>query len=407
MWENAAKFGAQMVFAEHRFFGESLPFGMSFDMDPAHMRYLSVEQALADYASLILHLRREVWKCDPPIVTFGGSYGGMLSSWLRIKYPSAVDGAVAGSAPIWAFDGEEPAISTGYFAAIETYDASAKGLGSAQCVDGIRGAFAAIERLGATEAGRATITSSMRLCEPVTAPGNASAVMGWANGAFSFLAMGSYPYPSSYMLNGQGTLPTYPMKHVCAAMTADAAPGDAALLSRFGRGLAVWFNYSGTDTCLDWAAGAPNKQTEIDGELWDYLACTEMVMPMSTDGKEDMFWPAPWDEAAYAQGCQDRWGVSPRPLWAQISFGGRRLASASNMVLSSGELDPWRGGDVVVNVSSTVQAVLVERAGHHMDLMFAQPQDSATNVLAVRAHELAMAAKWIAEGYAARHSAAA
>ena len=34
--------------------------------------------------------------------------GGMLASWMRLKYPHILDGAIAGSAPIWSYLGEHP-----------------------------------------------------------------------------------------------------------------------------------------------------------------------------------------------------------------------------------------------------------------------------------------------------------
>ena len=33
------------------------------------------------------------------------SYGGMLTSWMRFKYPNLVDGGLAGSAPIYYTEG--------------------------------------------------------------------------------------------------------------------------------------------------------------------------------------------------------------------------------------------------------------------------------------------------------------
>jgi pimeloyl-ACP methyl ester carboxylesterase len=69
-----------VVFAEHRFFGVSLPCPGGFVQCG---QYLGVEQAMADYASLIGALRQEY--SSEKVVVFGGSYGGMLAAWMRLK----------------------------------------------------------------------------------------------------------------------------------------------------------------------------------------------------------------------------------------------------------------------------------------------------------------------------------
>ena len=114
IWENAEKFGAYIVFAEHRFYGASKPSNMDVEgIANKPYAYLSHELALADFAILIDALRAEVPGLEnSAFIAFGGSYGGKMAAWLRMKYPSAVAGAISASAPLLAFRGEQPAWKT-------------------------------------------------------------------------------------------------------------------------------------------------------------------------------------------------------------------------------------------------------------------------------------------------------
>lgn len=45
-------------------------------------------------------------------------------------------------------------------------------------------------------------------------------------------------------------------------------------------------------------------------------------MPMSTDGKRDMFWEAEWDPTEQQQQCREQFGVVPQEGWAAVEYGG-------------------------------------------------------------------------------------
>lgn len=72
-------------------------------MSSKNLVYLSSEQALADLAEFIVHIK-PIYKIPPTAkwVAFGGSYPGSLAAWLRMKYPHLIHAAVSSSGPLLA-----------------------------------------------------------------------------------------------------------------------------------------------------------------------------------------------------------------------------------------------------------------------------------------------------------------
>jgi pimeloyl-ACP methyl ester carboxylesterase len=93
---------------------------------------------------LLLNVRLIMEFTKSPVIVFGGSYGGMLSAWTRMKYPNVIAGALAASAPIWQFPGLTPCDS---FARGVTHD-FLRADSSGKCQKSIRRSWGEIDKMG-------------------------------------------------------------------------------------------------------------------------------------------------------------------------------------------------------------------------------------------------------------------
>jgi len=435
MWENAAELGARLIFAEHRYYGESLPFPAGTQ---GCMNWLTSEQAMADFAYLIDYLQSTLSGGRVPVIGFGGSYGGMIGAWFRVKYPNSVDGVIAASAPIWSFKGLSPPYNFNAFAQGVTFDASAAGGASDFCKENIKNGYFRILAAGQSAKGLALLHKAFRTCSPLR-PGtnDVSEVANFfsSGGNFANMAMGNYPYASTYLMHGKSLLPPWPVRVACSHLSRQFGPDeDALLFEGLREATAVQQNNTGDKVCFD-VTGLAQLQQPLEhlkmGMMstraivrdqivhdnscqgtWGYQYCTEMTQPFTTGTIDDMyfcpngtFFPAEncsdtsrWDEASVAANCVRSWGTRPRTEWARIGLGGKRIQAVSNIIFSNGALDPWHGGGVLKNLSDTIIALVIPNGAHHIDLMFTDPADAAyPDIAAARATELREIRRWVME----------
>ncbi|XP_068626607.1 lysosomal Pro-X carboxypeptidase [Battus philenor] len=381
MWDIAEEFKAKIVFAEHRYYGASMPFGNK-SLDNNHIGYLSSGQALADYADLINFLQNNAVKPRYPVIAFGGSYGGMLAAYFRMKYPHLVAGAIAASAPVHMFPGMLPCdvyhriVSSSFAVANKT------------CRENIRQSWSIIRNFAANKTNAAWLEKQWKLCDPVKDNGDIQALIDFLQSMYETLAMVNYPFASDFLL----PLPAYPVRSACQYLTPKLTGQN--LLEGIGKALQMFTNFNGKSKCVDYKKG--DDYGNLDASGWDYQACTEMIMPMCTNGINDMFEPNPWNFTQFSEECHKKYNVYPRPDAARLEYGGDRLQAASNIVFSNGLLDPWAGGGILTSISDTVKAVVMIDTAHHLDLM-PKNRDDPESVKMTRQEHKRNIEQWIQE----------
>lgn len=256
MWELGEELGALLIFVEHRYEPLSHP-DVCGEGTQRCFAYCTTAQANADWVAILTWLRTKR-TVRAPSIAFGGSYGGMLAGWFRMKYPDVIDGAIAASAPIFqlastvrrdTLDAPSMAITRGV---------SASGGATDRCRDNLIAAWPLLREVGKSHTGLAMLSESAKACTPLQSSDD---LVQWAQTPYFFMAEGNYPFPSTYitysLLPGHPTpLPAWPMRVAC---NESGLNGDFGIeLSGSVRDVNYTLKLGAVEVAVDWQLAEGN-----------------------------------------------------------------------------------------------------------------------------------------------------
>lgn len=322
----ASEHNALLVDIEHRYYGESYP---TIDMSTENLsKYLSADQALADLAVLIGHIKTSFKTDDSKVITFGGSYPGNLAAWFRLKYPSVTHGSVASSAPLKA--------KLNFYEYMEVVGRAILYFSGEQCYDAMSQAANQIAKLasqGPGSAGMKQIESDFNTCSAIIDEKDLgilySDLMGNVQGTVQY--------------NNEGS--SLNVNAICSIMTETQ---DS--YSQFVKLSATYRDYYGL-SCEDanWNdvmayLSASSKDPTNAARPWTFQTCNEFGYYQTTDSQHQPF--TAWKELnlnfsrEICAAAFDGWSVDPNTQWINQEYGSVNIAG-TNIVFPSGTIDPW------------------------------------------------------------------
>ncbi|PRQ56933.1 putative lysosomal Pro-Xaa carboxypeptidase [Rosa chinensis] len=298
--ENAIHFQALQIYIEHRYYGESIPFGsteVAFK-NASTLGYFNSAQAIADYAEILIHVKKQLHAEHSPC----------LLPWFRLKYPHVALGALASSAPILYFDDIVPP-ETGYYSIVTKDFREA----SETCYQIIKKSWSEIDIIASKPEGLSSLSKKFRTCRPLT---TSSELKDYLDSMYARAAQYDRP-------------PNYPVTVVCGGI--DGASSTDDILTKIFAGVVA---YTGNQSCY---VNQPRNVTERHVG-WAWQTCSDMVIPISVNN-DTMFPPYKFDLDEFINNCKATFGVPPRPNWVTTYFGGHVWSHCLD-IFTSNHADP-------------------------------------------------------------------
>ncbi|EOA20470.1 hypothetical protein CARUB_v10000782mg [Capsella rubella] len=373
--DNGPRLKALLVYIEHRYYGKTMPFGSAEETlkNASTLGYLNAAQALADYAAILLHVKEKYSTKHSPIIVIGGSYGGMLAAWFRLKYPHIALGALASSAPLLYFEDTLPKFGY-YYIVTKVFKET-----SERCYNTIRKSWKEIDRVAAKPNGLLILSKKFKTCAPL-------------NGSFKIKDFLDSVYAESVQYN-RG--PSYWVTKVCNAINTNTYPPNSKhdLLDQIFAGVVALI---GNRTCYDTNMFAQPTNNNI---AWRWQSCSEIVMPVGYDKQDTMFPTTPFNMTSYISGCESYYGVPPRQHWITTYFGIQDVKLilqkfGSNIIFSNGLSDPYSVGGILEDISDTIVAITTKNGSHCQDIGLKSKDDPEWLVMQ-REKEIKILDSWI------------
>ncbi len=368
----AAKFGGHMVALEHRYYGKSFPVT---DLTTPNMRFLSVEQSLADLTAFIQSMR-EVQGLTGPWVTAGGSYSGSLSAYMRATHPELVSAALASSAPVQAKE------------SFDEYDAHIAQILGADCAAKTRVVVAQIDATMASDAAGFEDLKTAFGVDPLADPAYFGATL-------------------SYLLGGMAQYGNPTKEDYCAAVSAaDPVKGLASLTKGVGATSSILA--SGHDVAgLNLLAndGSNPMNTEIPdeattgGRMWLYQTCTQFgYWPVANHDRAVSVYSKYLTLEYYRGICNLVFGLTT-PANAQALndkyYSALINGQATKILFTNGSEDPWSELSMASPAVKSQEFAYRVEGGHHCDDVLPEDANDSASLKGARAKFQSLLGGWL------------
>jgi len=349
LWHTAAQeHGAAMFLLEHRYYGQSKPVE---DMTDMNMKFLSSRQGLEDLATFMVAMSIE-HDFTSPWVSFGGSYPGSLSAWLKLKYPHMMAGAVSSSGPLYA--------KMDFFEYLGVVAEA-----TSECIDKISAALHEIENLIANEENWLDISNQFKLCNTLDGY-NEDDVKSFFEYMIDNLA-GIVQYNGRFDLTIDG---------VCKIMNSDenpltayAALNDAVL--NMNQEECVDHEFS---SFLNLLTDTSFEGTGVGWRQWTWQTCTEFGWYQTTNQPDNTFGTIlnldffkSWCARAFPEYNWDDNKFEGEMMDTNTEYGGF-IPHVDNVVFVHGTVDPWHAMGVMADLNEKATAIVIPGTSHCADM---------------------------------------